>query len=72
MERGKMASEISELRKELIAQAWRLDDSGKHTKAYPPDVSKPMVTISKTPGGGRWLQNTISQLRKSGFVSKGR
>jgi hypothetical protein len=67
-----MASDISELRKALIAQSWRLDDSGKHTKAYPPDVTKPMVILPKTPGAGRWLENAVSQLRKSGFVWKGR
>lgn len=65
-----MADDLKAIRKELVAQGWRLEDArrGGHTKAFPPDKSMPMVTLPSTPGGGRWLQNLLSQLRRSGFA----
>jgi hypothetical protein len=60
--------DIKQIRKALRAQGWRLDDEGRHTKAYPPDKSMPPVVLPKTPGGGRWRENTIAQLRRSGFI----
>jgi hypothetical protein len=59
--------EIRELVKELREQGWDVDESGRHIRAYPPDKSRPMVTIAKTPSGPRWRANTIAQLRRSGF-----
>lgn len=50
----------------LIAQGWRIDESGKHPKAYPPDRTKPMVTISSTPSDHRAYKNMVAQLRRSG------
>lgn len=61
-----MDKQIRELINTLEAQGWRIERGGKHYKAYPPDRTKPMVTIPTTPGGGRWKQNLISQLRRSG------
>jgi hypothetical protein len=62
-----MADDIKAIRSALIAQGWRLVEGGGHTKAYPPDITKPMVVLPGTPGGGRWRQNLIAQLRRSGF-----
>lgn len=59
--------DIKAIRKALIAQGWRLEDSGKHTKAYSPD-GHTLVTMPKTPGQGRSIDNLIGQLRKGGFI----
>lgn len=59
--------DIDRIRKALIAQGWRLDDSGKHTKAYAPD-GQTLVTMPKTPSDPRAIKNLIAQLRKGGFI----
>ena len=65
--------DISQIRKALIEQGWRIvRRGGKHEIAYPPDKTKPAVVLPLTPTGARWQQNLISQLRRSGFVWKGR
>jgi hypothetical protein len=64
-----MADDIKRIRKALIDQGWRIEErKGGHDMAYPPDRSKPGVAMPGTPGGGRWLQNLIAQLRRSGFI----
>lgn len=60
------AKEVKEILDALAKQGWRIERGGKHHKAYPPDRGKPMVTIPTTPGGGRWKQNVVARLRKSG------
>lgn len=68
-----MADDLKQIRRALIEQGWRLVVTGKgHTMAYPPDKTKPGVLLPSTPGGGRWLPNLVAQLRRSGFVWKGR
>lgn len=64
-----MADDIKQIRKALIAQGWRIEArKGGHDMAFPPDKSKSAVALPGTPGGGRWMQNLIAQLRRSGFV----
>jgi hypothetical protein len=59
------SKEVKELLAKLQAQGWRIEE-GKHYKAFPPDLTKPMVPIPKTPSDHRSLRNTIAQLRRSG------
>lgn len=59
--------ELKKIKKELERQGWRIERRAKHGMAFPPDKSKPPVVLPSTPGGGRWLQNLIAQLRRSGF-----
>ena len=63
-----MASkDIAQLVRALQAQGWRVERSGGgHYKAFPPDTSKPMVTIASTPSDRRAFRNTIALLRRSG------
>lgn len=63
-----MHKEVAEIAKKLRRQGWRIEEgSGTHPhKAFPPDPTKPMVPLPSTPGGGRWKQNLIAQLRRSG------
>jgi predicted RNA binding protein YcfA (HicA-like mRNA interferase family) len=64
-----MADDIKKIRKALDQQGWRIEDrKGGHAMAYPPDQTKPAVVLPGTPGGGRWLQNLVAQLRRSGFI----
>ncbi len=59
--------ELNEILDALRAQAWRVEDVGRRYKAFPPQRELPMVTIPKTPSGGRWRENLLAQLRRSGF-----
>jgi hypothetical protein len=63
-----MASkEIKQLVRKLEQQGWRVElGGGGHYKAFPPDVTKPMVTFASTPSDHRALRNIISMLRRSG------
>lgn len=61
-----MHKEVKEIIAKLEAQGWRIDESGRHPMACPPDKSKPCVTLPATPSGPRWKKNLISQLRRSG------
>lgn len=67
-----MVKEITEIRKSLIKQGWRITRKGGHEMAWPPDKSKRGVAIPTTPSGARWLPNLIRDLRASGFVWKGK
>lgn len=58
--------EITKILRALEQQGWRIQRGSKHYKAYPPNKNIPPVTIPSTPGGGRWRQNLISQLRRAG------
>jgi hypothetical protein len=61
-----MHKEVREIADKLAEQGWRIEDGSKHIKAFPPDPTKAMVTLPTSPGRGRWKQNLISQLRRSG------
>lgn len=61
-----MNKEIREITVKLEKQGWRIEQATKHIKAWPPDPNMPMVMLPTTPGRGRWKQNLISQLRRSG------
>lgn len=58
--------EVREIERKLIAQGWRIIVGGHYKIAIPPDPTKPRVPIPGTPGRGRWKQNLIAQLRRSG------
>lgn len=62
-----VGKELREILDALVDQGWRVEDVGRRYKAFPPDKSLPMVTIAKTPSGGRWKANLLAQLRRSGF-----
>jgi hypothetical protein len=53
--------------KELSVQNWRVVLGGKHYKCYPPDKTKEIITISKTPSGPKAMNMIIRDLIKSGF-----
>lgn len=65
-----MASkELKDLLKALRAAGWRVEDS-RHFRCFPPDVTKPIVVIAKTPSDRRTWQNMLALLRRSGFDTK--
>lgn len=63
-----MARDIDSIVAALDDQGWHIERKGGKRMAYPPDRSKSPVLLPDTPGGGRWRQNLIAQLRRSGFV----
>ncbi|MCL6521914.1 MAG: hypothetical protein K6U79_06000 [Firmicutes bacterium] len=62
-----MDREVHELIEEAKRQGWRVDDSGKHVKVYPPDKSLPPVVIGKTPSDWRAWRNNVARLRRAGL-----
>lgn len=61
-----MHKEVKEIATKLEEQGWRIDYDRDHPMACPPDKTKPCVPLPSTPGRGRWKQNLISSLRRSG------
>jgi len=61
-----MADDLKTIRRMLVTQGWTIR-TGRHDMGYPPDKSKPAVVLPSTPGGGRWRENLLAQLRRSGF-----
>ncbi|ADU51344.1 hypothetical protein Tmar_1231 [Thermaerobacter marianensis DSM 12885] len=62
-----MKKEVHELLREAARQGWRIEDSGKHVKLYPPDPRFPPVVIAKTPSDWRAWHNNLARLRKFGL-----
>lgn len=67
-----MKKELKELRREAAKQGWRIEDrkSGA-TLFYAPDGEN-IVTAHGTPSDHRSLANLVSEMRKHGFIWKGR
>lgn len=62
-----MHKEIREIARQLEAQGWTIRPSkAGHHIATPPDKTKRAVVLPGTPGRGRWKQNLLAQLRRSG------
>lgn len=63
-----MHKEVREIAAKLREQGWRIEEArrGGHAKAFSPD-GVTIVVLPGTPGGGRWKQNLISDLKKGGF-----
>lgn len=58
---------------ELRAQGWRIEDSGgKHLKVYPPDRTKGIVIVSRSPSDWRAAKSIMGDLRRAGANIKGR
>lgn len=58
--------------KELVKiaekQAWRVEPIKKGWKLYPPDQTKPFVTLHRTPSDRHWYANAVARLRGSGLI----
>lgn len=65
-----MAFDWKEIMAELTRQGWKLEPTTKrHMKATPPDKAKQIVHFSTSGSEStRSMQNSLGQLRKSGFV----
>ncbi len=59
--------DILRLIRELEIQKWRIIQGGKHFKCYPPDKTKEIITVSKTPSGPNAMNMILRDLKKSGF-----
>jgi len=57
-----------ELVRELQRQGWKVLHGARHYRAYPPDRSKAICTISVSPSDVRTMRNCIAQCRRSGAV----
>ncbi len=61
-----MHKEVAEIAEALEAQGWTIDYGREHPMACPPDKTRACVPLPSTPGRGRWKQNLIGKLRRSG------
>lgn len=62
-----MKKDLRKLLRQLTSQGWRCEQAGGgHLKLFPPDKSKPMVTLPISPGDHRSWKNTVATLRRSG------
>jgi hypothetical protein len=64
---GSADGDFHKVLRELEQQGWRVTYNG-HYKAYPPDKSKPIVTMSSSPSDYYALKKQISDLKKSGYI----
>jgi len=64
--------EVRDLVKEAERQGWRVEFSRGHYKLYAPNGDPRPITVASTPSDHRWLVNTVSKMRRHGFVWKGR
>ncbi|MDQ3662934.1 MAG: hypothetical protein M3454_18180 [Actinomycetota bacterium] len=62
-----MHKDIKKIMREAERQGWRIVQGTKHIKAYPPDPSHGMVTISSTAGDRNAIKNILRDLRRRGF-----
>lgn len=63
-----MASEWEKVLAAAKAQGWTRRDTKKGFFLVPPDPTKPLVQIHRTPSDHRALKNTLAQMRRSGLV----
>lgn len=63
-----MGSGWEKVRQSALEQGWSEESIKKGLRLVPPDSSKPMVVLHRTPSDHRALKNTIAQMRRSGFV----
>lgn len=62
---------VNEIIDQAEAQGWTVTiTGGGHLRFIPPDKNKPMVHAPATSSDHRGLANTVSQLRRSGFVDR--
>jgi hypothetical protein len=61
-----MHKEVKEIARKLERQGWTIKPGTKHDLACPPDKDKPCVPLPGSPGRGRWKENLVAQLRRSG------
>ncbi len=57
---------IKALTDEQLNPGWRVEQGGKHLKAYPADKAQPMVTVPLTPSDHRSIKNLRAQLKRAG------
>jgi hypothetical protein len=64
----KYDSKVRGLLASAEAQGFRLEHAGKCFKMYPPDKSKPIITISCTPSDCNFFWELRRHLKRCGYV----
>ena len=59
--------ELREIVRQLQANGYAVMPSGKHQKVKD-QQDRTVYTLPTTPGGGRWRQNLIADLRRKGLI----
>lgn len=50
-------------------QQWTVKETKSGWQLIPPDQTKPIVTLHRTPSDHRWYRNAVSRLKKSGLIT---
>lgn len=50
------------------SQGWRVQQTKMGWLLYPPDRTKPAVSLHKTSSDHRWFANAVALLRRSGLI----
>lgn len=62
--------EIKQLRQDLERQGFRIRE-GKHYVIYPPDPTKRVAAMPRSPSDWRGMKNLIRDLKALGFIPRG-
>lgn len=63
---------VKELRKELEAQGFEVIEKTKGWMVKPPDPNAPLVMLHLTNSDHRSRANAIAELKRSGFLPRGK
>lgn len=61
---------VRQLEDQKLNPGWRVEDSGKHMKAYPPDKRHSVQVMATTTKNWRSLRNMKAELRAKGATLK--
>ena len=63
-----MDKDVRKLIEQAIDQGFEFSEGAKNFKLLPPDKTKPLVFISKTPSAQNARKRILADLKRSGFV----
>lgn len=66
------ASDWKKVRKEAQEQGWTVRETKSGYQLFPPDRTQKPISIHRTPSDHRALENTITRMRRAGFLWEGR
>ncbi|GAB2613457.1 hypothetical protein GCM10027067_26230 [Pseudactinotalea suaedae] len=51
------------------SQGWESKSTKNGWHLIPPDPTKPIVALHRTPSDHRWFQNALQRLKRSGLIT---
>lgn len=63
-----MALDYRSIKKEAIAQGWRVEVTKSGERLVPPSKELPAVQVHRTPSDQRAIRNFLAQMKRSGLA----